>query len=166
MIILRQNKSPKCYLLVGLPGSGKSRWCRSKHPSLPVVSRDIIRSSGDGYKFSQFCLGYTKNPKQKVVLSRDQEEKVTKSEYKLIRKLVKERRDFIIDDTNIKKEYRLKLVKFLRELGVYIIMVYFRTPLNICIQRRKGQVDPSIMRNLGNALEKPGKNEYDKLIEV
>lgn len=166
MIIPRQSKSLKCYLLIGLPGSGKSTWCKKEHPDLPVVSRDIIRSNGFGYEFPRFCLGYTKSPKQKVVLSRDQEEKVTVSEYKLIRRLVKEKRDFIIDDTNIKKEYRLKLVEFLRELGVYIVMVFFNTPLNICIQRRKGQIDSLVMRNLGNALEKPSRDEYDKLIEV
>ena len=166
MIILRQNKSPKCYLLVGLPGSGKSSWCKSKHPDLPVVSRDIIRSRGVGYEFQEFCLGYTDSPDTKAVLSRSQEEKVSDQEYSLISRLVEEGRDFIIDDTNIKRKYRLKLVEFLRNLGVYICMVYFKTPLSTCIERRKEQIDPLVMRNLGSSLEKPQKNEYDKLIEI
>ncbi len=59
MIILRHTKQSKCYLLVGLPGSGKSTWCEKNHPDLPIVSRDIIR-----YK-----LGYTSGPNEKARLS-------------------------------------------------------------------------------------------------
>ena len=154
MKILR-NK-PKCYVLIGLPGSGKSTWCKNNYPNLPIVSRDIIRSE----------LGYTKDPDKKRVLSRAQEEIITNKENELIKQLAREKKDFIIDDTNIKREYRLRLIKLLRELGVYIVAVYFKTPLNVCIQRRSDQIDPEIMKRLGKAITKPEPQEYDKLIEV
>ena len=47
--IAEKTKKSTVYLLVGLPGSGKSTWCKNDHPELPVISRDIIRAE----------LGYT-----------------------------------------------------------------------------------------------------------
>ena len=107
MIILRQPKQSKCYLLVGLPGSGKSTWCKENHPNLPIVSRDIIRHE----------LGYTNSVDQKAVLSKNQEERVTEKEYKMIEELAQEGKDFIIDDTNLKRKYRIRMVEFLKDLG-------------------------------------------------
>lgn len=97
MIILRQKEyskqRPIVYLLCGLPGSGKSTWCEKKHSDLPIISRDIIR----------YRLGYTSGPNEKARLSEEQEELVTKEEYRCINRYLESGEDFIIDDTNLRK---------------------------------------------------------------
>jgi predicted kinase len=157
MIILR-NKNPqsKCYLLVGLPGSGKSTWCKKNHPDLPIVSRDIIR-----YK-----LGYTSGPDEKARLSRSQEELVTKEEYKLINNYLDLGIDFIIDDTNLRKKYRVQMIETLKKKGAYVVGVNFNTPLNVCIERRKEQISPNIMTKLSLDMDKLDENEVDEIINV
>ena len=91
------------YLLVGLPGSGKSTWSKKHHPNLPIVSRDIIRAE----------LGFTSGPDEKARLENWQEKKVTEEEYKIIRKYLRLKVDFIIDDTNLRKLYRKPLIDLL-----------------------------------------------------
>lgn len=156
MIILRRNKSSKCYLLVGLPGSGKSSWCKREHPNLPIVSRDIIR----------YNLGYTSGPDEKAKLSRSQEELVTKEEYKLINKYLDLGTDFIIDDTNLRKKYRVPMIETLKKKGAYVIGVNFNTPLKVCIERRKEQISPDIMKNLSLDKDKLDESEVDEIINV
>ena len=78
------------YLMVGIPGSGKSTWIKENQPKLPVVSRDIIRAK----------LGFTSNADEKTVLTSGQERQVTTEEYFQIAKLCKKNQNFIIDDTN------------------------------------------------------------------
>ena len=57
MVIKRtKKKGSTVYILCGLPGSGKSTWCKKYHPKLPIVSRDIIRAE----------LGFTSGPDEKA----------------------------------------------------------------------------------------------------
>ena len=159
MIILRQkqyNKKPTVYLLCGLPGSGKSTWCKNNYPDLPIVSRDIIR----------FKLGYTSKPDEKAVLDNKKENRVTEEEYKLMKKYLISGTDFIIDDTNLKIEYRKPLIDFLHKNGAYIIGVNFYTPLKVCIERRKYQIPKEAMINLSQSGNKLTKKEVDKIINV
>lgn len=155
-----------CYMLIGIPGAGKSTWCHTKHPDLPVVSRDIIRSQGEGYDYKEYCLGFTKDSDEKAVLDFRKEQQVTDKERELMKKLIKEGKDFIMDDTNLKRKYRKQTVQWLRTLGVKIIAVYFDTPLETCIKRREGQIDAETMKKIASGLTMPEKDEYDELIKV
>lgn len=143
------------YLMVGIPGSGKSTWCKNTHPDLPVVSRDNIRAE----------LGYTKDSNEKAVLTRDQENQVTNAEYKKIFDLATDGKDFIIDDTNT-GIYRKNMIDKLRKLNLKIIGVNLKTPLSTCIERRKGQIPEYIMHKLyAKKIDlKPG--EVDEIINV
>ncbi len=143
-----------CYLLVGMPGSGKSTWCTQCHPSLPVVSRDQIRAE----------LGYTKDAQDKAVLDPELESIVTLRENALMEGLAARRQDFIVDDTNIKKVYRDQIIKFLKSLGVRVIGVQFDTPLELCIERRKNQIDSESMNNLFAKMAPLDNSEVDEII--
>ena len=144
------------YVLVGMPGSGKSEWCKRKHPELPVVSRDIIRGE----------LGYTSGVDEKVKLEFWKENEVTKKEQEYISKYLKEKQDFIIDDTNLRLKYRKPLIQSLRQRGAFVIGVRFNTPLELCIKRRDGQIDADRMENISRTMNPLDKTEVDKLIEV
>ena len=160
MIILRQKIYKKSrstvYLLVGLPGSGKSTWCRKNYPNLPVISRDIIR-----YK-----LGYTSSPDEKTRLSIWEENLITKKEDEYIIKNLKQGRDFIIDDTNLKLKYRKPLIDKLKRYDAYVIGVNFLTPLKTCIKRRKDQINPGVLLNMKNSMDKLDSSEVDEIINV
>lgn len=155
MIILR-NKKPTVYLLHGLPGSGKSTWAKSNHPDLPIVSRDIIR----------YELGYTNGPEEKARLNEGQESKVTIEENKRIQNLINQKKDFIIDDTNLRLKYRTPLIETLRKAGYYVVGVVFETPLNVCISRRTDQISPAVMKKLWKGMDKLKESEVDEIIDV
>ena len=88
------------YIMCGLPGSGKSTWVKENHPEAKIVSRDIIRAE----------LGFTKDVDEKAVLSKEQEEQVTKREHELIRKYAMKRKSFAVDDLNTGR-YRKDLIQ-------------------------------------------------------
>lgn len=154
--ILEKHFSCTCYMLIGLPGAGKSTWCKNEHPELPVVSRDIIRTE----------LGFTKSPDEKAVLSFENEQKVTKVELEKMEKLANANQDFIMDDTNIKLKYRKKSIKWLHEHNIKVSGVWFDTPLETCIKRRSGQIDAETMKKIHSSMSKPDKNEFDEFIKI
>ena len=144
------------YMMCGIPGSGKSTWCGQNHPDLPVVSRDIIRAE----------MGFTKSADEKAVLTREQEQAVTEEEYKKMEKLIAKGQSFIIDDTNSNPRFRKEMIDFLKSHDVKIVGVNVNTDLDLCIQRRAGQIPPeAIMRMHGNRVPLT-KDDVDDIIDV
>ena len=143
------------YLMVGMPGSGKSTWAQENYPKLTVVSRDIIRAK----------LGFTSSADEKAVLTTGQERQVTTEEHFQIAKLCKRKESFIIDDTNINR-YRKDLIDFLKGYGATIVGVNMDTPLEICINRRAGQIPEGVMRAIYRKMIPLGSKEVDDIINV
>ena len=147
---------PKAYLMVGLPGSGKSTWIINSLPSdVVVISRDIIR-----YK-----LGYTSGADDKAVLSRAQENSVTSYERTMIYNNLRKGNDIVIDDINTGK-YRKEMSDFLRSCGAEVIGVRMNTNLDTCIKRRDGQISADVMHNISKRMIPLAENEVDKVIDV
>lgn len=154
------NRYPVVYVMVGIPGSGKSTWCKKNHPDLPVISRDMIRTE----------LGFTQNADQKAVLSKDDERKVTKIEYERISQYAddawhKKIKGFIIDDTNT-GIHRTELIDKLHSLSLHVIGVNINTPLETCIERRKDQIPKEVMIKLYNTKKELQSDEVDEIINV
>lgn len=143
------------FVLSGIPGSGKSTWCKENYPQLPVVSRDAVRAK----------LGYTSSSDEKVVLTNGQENEVTVEEYSQIAKYAKKKQSFIVDDTNSIPRYRKSLIKTLKDYGAYVIGVNVSTSLENSISRRKGQIDEIIIRKLYERYVPLYSYEVDELIE-
>lgn len=158
LYILEHLTQPTAYLMVGIPGAGKSTWIEENLPEdINIISRDKIRVE----------IGMAKNVDDKRVGTHEEEAKITHIENDYIKKAVANGETFVIDDTNYRRKYRRKTIKLLRELGVHIIAVNLNTPVETCIKRREGQVDPEIMNDIAKKFMPVSDDEdVDEIINV
>ena len=82
--------SQSVYILCGMPGAGKSTFCKNHLPNCKVVSRDIIRVE----------LGYTSSTDNKSVGTKYQEQQVTIRENELIKEYLEAGYDIVLDNMN------------------------------------------------------------------
>lgn len=147
-------KNPTAYVMIGIPGSGKSTWVKNNIPWVTVVSRDIIRA-----EMGLCGIG------DKIVGDRLQEQEVTEKEYQKMQELCDSGIDFAIDDINTGK-YRKQLVDFLRKNNYKVIMVRINTPLEVCQKRRKGQIKPEVIERIYNSIIEPTVDECDEIVQA
>jgi len=117
---------PNLLLLTGIPGSGKSSFVNSLE-GYQVLSLDDIR----------LALGSSYNIKT---------EPVVKMVVDIMGIAMMERGNNIVIDANILQFFLYEKWKRLADqYGYEIEIKYFDTPLEICIDRRKGQIDKDII---------------------
>lgn len=131
--------SQSVYILCGMPGAGKSTFCKNHLPNCKVVSRDIIR----------FELGYTSSTDNKSVGTKYQEQQVTIRENELIKEYLEGGYDIVLDNMNGGK-YIKPTVENIKSIApnAKIIGYNIVTPLEKCIERRKDQISEEVMRNI------------------
>ena len=131
--------SQSVYILCGMPGAGKSTFCKNNLPNCKVVSRDIIR----------FELGYTSSVDNKSVGTKYQEQQVTIRENELIKEYLEAGYDIVLDNMNGGK-YLKPTVENIKSIApnTKIIGYNIVTPLEKCIERRKDQISEEVMRNI------------------
>ena len=152
----KHNNGLHVYMLIGLPGAGKSTWVKKfTDGKYKAISRDDIR----------FELGFC-DKDQKVVLDREKEDLVTKEFNKQIKERLENNNNIIIDNINLKKKYREEIKNYIKSLGYdpYYEYIYIEAPsLNDNIKRRENQISEEVFHNMIRNFDFPRIGEYDVL---
>lgn len=155
-------KQKNLWLLVGIPGSGKSTWVREQLDSecKHWISRDAIR-------FEVVQEGEEYFSKEKQVFNLFVRAVQADIDSNFIT-------DIYVDATHINEASREKLLGRLKNLeNVNLNAVVFDIPLEVCLERnaqRTGRacVPETAIRNMYNNFRNPALDErkYDKIIEM
>ena len=142
-------KHKNLWILVGIPGSGKSYWAKNHQGSAAYVSRDALR----------FAL-----------LKRDEEyfkhEKMVYSKFlSEIQYHLDHDEDVIADATHLNWASRQKLINHLSLEGVNVNCIVFKTPLSLCLERnarREGLacVPEAVITNMNRNFTHPCRDPY------
>lgn len=143
------------YVYIGLPGAGKDTHIKKffKEDDYVLVSRDEIRIE----------LGYCAEGEK--YLGTDKEEKEVSRVFneKLLKAAV-DGKTVVINNTNLKKKYRDAYKDLLKGYNMIWHYVYVEADsLEKNIERRKGQINPSVFSSMMDTMNFPHKDEYDTL---
>lgn len=153
------SNKPRFYMLVGVPGSGKSTFIKK------FMSTDFVILSTDDFieqkaaqekkTYSQVFQRYIKAATQNLNQS--------------LLKAIQEKKSIIWDQTNLTVANRKKKLDQIPDFYEKIA-VYFKIPhdLKERLASRPGKNIPDdVMKNMINTIEKPSKNEgFSQIIEI
>lgn len=153
---------PDVYVLIGLPGSGKNTWIESMKEcgikNYVAISRDDIR----------FELGYC-NEGDKVVLSSDKEAEVSEVFNKRFVEAVSEGKDVVLNNINLKKQYRDAYKQILIDNGinnVNWIYVYIEAKDMETLLHRRLTIPFSVYESMIEKFDYPQPGEYDDILII
>jgi len=114
------------YLTVGASSSGKSTWAKQRaavYPDTVIACRDDIRR----------MMGYP------AVGDKNQEKTVTVIQRGIIETALLAGRDVIVSDTNLNKQFRKHLIKFIHEHGADVKLQVFDVDWDTLLERTQGR---------------------------
>lgn len=154
----------KLYVLIGLPGSGKSTWARDfvkRNDNAVIVNRDSYRSmiKGGNYIFDKKFEGVIKT-----------------SCYDLANMFLVAGFDVIVDETNLTRHKRHELINntcFMDGKKHEVVGVFFAVDIKDCLVRRMNDprgysVDKwnEVIENMSGSFDIPLREEFDNFIIV
>lgn len=166
------------YVMLGLPGAGKDTFiyntllkgatdeiitdAHNKPIAKPseravVLCRDDLRAE----------LGFCKAG-EKVVCNKYQEDKVTKVFNDRLKSAAEMGKDIIINNINLRKEHRVRLIENLNNFNARIHYIYVEATdgLEENISRRRGQIAKSVFENMISGFEWPSSEEYNDMFYI
>ena len=110
-------------LLSGLPGTGKDTWIRENCPELPMISLDGIR-------------------KELGISPRENQGRVAEEAQQRAKQLLRQKKPFVWNATNITPATRQKLVSLFADYGASVKLVYLETGSAVRRQRNLSRPQP------------------------
>lgn len=151
----KNDKTSKVYIMCGIPGSGKSTYIKDKLGDIEVISRDIIRHE----------LGYSSSVDEKIIGSREQEKRVTEVANERMIKLCEDNVDFVIDNMNLKYDYRRDILEKVLKYKKHIIIIYVEPPtIDDAITCRMNYISPDKYVKILDGMTFPNLYEADCVI--
>ena len=136
------------WIMVGLPGSGKSTYIKEELPkNIEIINQDSIRME----------LGIMKTDDDKAIGNTEQEKKVRKICFDRVDKAIKERKDFVIDNTNIKAGLVQNYYNKLKKANANVKIIIIDTPKDICKKRRKSCIPEKVINDMQLGIDKVKK---------
>ena len=130
--------NPWLVMLIGLPGSGKSTYCRTNLPKVPILSTDDIIE-----KYAR-----EKNKTYSEVFVKVASDAGKQVQHKT-KKFIKDRQSVIIDQTNMTRKSRVnKLTPFEGYYKVAIVVTADPIELNLRLKLRAEQTGKFIPQNV------------------
>jgi predicted kinase len=151
---------PTLYVLIGLPGSGKSHWAQATADriSAVVVGSDQVRAE---------FQARGENPRDVDAVFAEVERRARVS--------LQTDRSVILDATHYQRRYRTYAIDLAHQLRVPCVAVWFDTPLDEVLQRngwRKSdrfgaqRVPDHIIREMAAHFDPPGHDEFDRVVRI
>jgi predicted kinase len=146
------------WIMCGLPGSGKSTYIKEELPKdIEIINQDSIRVE----------LGIMDNVNDKQIGTTEQEKEVTRICLERIDKAIKDRRDFVIDNTNIKAGRVQNYYDKLKKANANVQIIIIDTPKEICKERRKEYIPEKVIDDMQLGLDKvKEKFKNNKDVEI
>ena len=140
------------YVMVGVPGSGKSYYIDNHLKDVVQISRDLIRTE----------IGIKGEKPQG---NKEQESHVTEIFNERMIECCKNKQDFVIDNTNVRKMYRDAYTDMTMRFMPKIVYVYVEAPsLDENKKRRKGMMPLEVIDRMWNQFDFPEPTEYNEFI--
>ncbi len=128
-------------IVAGLQGTGKDTWIRTHYPDLPMISLDEIRR--------EMKISPADRRAQALVATEAKER---------AKVLLRERKSFVWNATNISPDIRRMLMPLFEKYGAYTHLVYLETTLEEALARNRGReavVPDEVIRMYLSKLEPP-----------
>ena len=139
------------FMMVGIPGSGKDTIIQKYLEGIPTVCRDDIRTE----------IGIQG---EKPMGNKEQEKKVTQIFEERMLEYCKQGKSFVINNTNLKKQYRNRFLDIIKPYKPVVIYIYVEAPSIVDnFARRAGQIDKDIIRRMASNFDFPYPTEYTTL---
>lgn len=140
-------------MLIGLPGAGKNTFINKLESDFVSVSRDDIR----------YELGFC-GKDEKVVLSSEKENEVTAEFDRRIVEALKAGKNVVINNINLKKQYREATKKLLAGYDVELLYTIVEAPTIEDNIKRRPTFNPDVLRQMCETLDWPQSDECRRIV--
>lgn len=150
---------PTLFLMIGIPGAGKSTWVHKNcDRDCVVIALDEIRRSLYGYSPSSELYDRLEAETWKIALRETSN-------------VLEAGRNVILDSMALTRDFRRKIIKQLKDStqrAFDAVAVFVDTPLDLALSRNRGRdkfVKENVLRDLAKVLEPPVLAEGFRAVE-